>query len=195
MLSRHRRRLSVVAAAVVALLLLAGCSNFEPSSQANETRAQQGSYDSLSANQPAQTMAHSPTREQLNFWIDTWDEPGKLSYVYLQNADGAIISQGVFEGLPVSYCVSLTPNYTWVEAIDPDTGREIEGSIERVPAPSVDGAYYSGGDCNKYYAKDATSGAYVQYSVGQGINELLYDQPLPGSVVGNALPLNPPTLP
>jgi hypothetical protein len=48
-----------------------------------------------------------------------------------------------------------------------------------VPAPGVDGVYYSGGQCNSYYGKDATTGAYVEYTAGLGINVLLFDEPLP----------------
>lgn len=35
-------------------------------------------------------MKYSPTRETINKWIETWDKPGKLSYVYLQNANGEV---------------------------------------------------------------------------------------------------------
>jgi hypothetical protein len=43
----------------------------------------------------------------------------------------------------------------------------------------VDGVYYSGGECNTYYGKDATTGSFIEYTVGLGINVLLYNQPLP----------------
>src|SRR3546814_12984023 len=42
----------------------------------------------------------------------------------------------------------------------------------------MDGTYSSGSNCNAYYGKDATTGAYVAFSVGQNQSYFLYDQPL-----------------
>jgi hypothetical protein len=120
-------------------------------------------------------MQHPITRISVNGWIATWDEPGKLAYVYLQGANGELLGYYILEGLPVSYCVSLTPTYTWEDI--PGDGSSTKA---QVPAPAMDGVYYGGaGACNTYYGFDAGTGAYIEYTAGLGINVLLYDQPLP----------------
>jgi hypothetical protein len=142
--------------------------------QKSETDIQQSNYDKVSKSQPAHTMPYSPTRDTVNFWIDTWKKPGKLSYVYLQAANGELIGYYIFKGLPVSYCVSLTPNYTFVDPKDDDVNQAYQ-----VPAPSIDSVYYSGGQCNSYYGRDATTNSYIEYTVGNGQNVLLYERALP----------------
>lgn len=161
---------------MVGALALSGCADgLDSSDSEKRTEAHQG----LEESQPAKTLDYSPTRETINFWIDTWDEPGKLSYVYLQNTDGEVIGYYVLEGLPVSYCAQISHPQKTV------------GSSSRsvVKAPANDGAYYGDGNCDTYYGKDATTGAYIEYTAGMGINVLLYDQPLPNQ--GDADPLGP----
>jgi len=175
-----KKTLTLVATAILALGL-AACDGEDSSTSAERTR-QGESYDHLVANQPAKSMTYSPTRETINFWIDTWNEPGKLSYVYLQGANGDLLGYYILEGLPVSYCAMLTPNYK----IHVGANNSLA-----VPAPGMDGAYYSGDQCNAYYGKDATTGAYVEYTAGLGINVLLYDAPLPRQDVQ---PLGPTTV-
>lgn len=168
-------KIAAVAAAALAAITLTSCQDSGQKS-ADAERGRVGStYDQLVAAQPAHTMSYSPTRATKNFWIDTWGKPGKLSYVYLQSGDGKLLGYYVLEGLPVSYCTSLVPTTDTVER--GDTG------IAVVPRPSVDGTYSSGGNCNAYYGKDATTGAYIEYTAGLGINVLLYDQPLPNANV------------
>ncbi|EHR52068.1 hypothetical protein SacmaDRAFT_3865 [Saccharomonospora marina XMU15] len=155
--------------AVVALLFAAGCTS--DTAQDHERARQQSGYDRLTSAQPAEQMGYSPTRETINYWIKTWDEPQKLSYVYLLAGNGQLVGYYVFTGLPVSYCASLTPTYRW----------EGGGSqSEPVPAPAMDGVYYSGqGSCETYYGRDATTGSYLEYTVGTGISALVYEEPLP----------------
>lgn len=167
----------LVAALVAATALVAvACEQpaRDPSAQRKEAQVRQSSYEGLVAGQPAKGMSYSPTRSTVNYWIETWDEPKKLAYVYLLASNGQLIGYYVFEGPPVSMCASLTPTYKFTEI---DGGEYNADAL--VPAPSVDGVYYSGGQCNQYYGRDATSGAYMEFSIGGGINYLLYDQPLP----------------
>jgi hypothetical protein len=145
-------------------------------SQKNEATIRQNSYDHLVKEEPAHTMAVSPTRKTINFWIDTWGhDPDKLSYVYLQAGNGQLVGYYIFKGLPVTYCAALTPTYEFVGT--PDDGSDDKN--QQVPAPSVDGVYYSGGQCDSYYGRDATTGAYIEYTVGGSQNVLVYDRPLP----------------
>lgn len=172
-------RYALIVLGVIALFLVTfagSCDdNGNRAAQDNESAIQQDNYSRLAAATPAHTMKVSPTRNTINGWIDTWgSDPNKLSYVYFQAATGALTGYYIFKGLPVNYCVSLTPNYRWEDA--PDDGGDQKF---QVPAPSIDGVYYSGGGCQTFYGFDAVSGAYMEYTVGSGINVLLYDQPLP----------------
>ncbi|GAB3476773.1 hypothetical protein [Amycolatopsis cihanbeyliensis] len=164
---RGMTRKAVIGAAVA--LAATGCT--EDSSQDHELARQQSGYDRLTAAQPAERMSYSPTRATINYWIETWDEPDKLAYVYLQAGNGKLVGYYIFKGLPVSYCASLTPTYRW----------ERHGSnSSRVPAPAMDGVYYTGGgSCQTYYGRDATTDSYLEYTVGTGISALIYEQPLP----------------
>lgn len=156
---------------VVLTVTLAGCLEGDSSSQTKETSIQQSTYTKLAEKEPAKEMTNPKTRETINFWTDTWNEEGQLAYVYLQNADGKMIGFFVLDGPPVSMCASLTPNFRVVGN---------SGSSSRVvtPAPGIDGVYRSSEDCSRYFGKDATSGTYVEFTVGMGINMLLYTEPL-----------------
>jgi len=161
---------------------LGGCTSASPTAQEKENSSLQSGYEALVNQQPGKDMSYSPTRDTINFWVDTWNKPNKLSYVYMQNADGKMTGYYVFKGLPVSYCAALKPT---VKEDSNEHGRLL------IPQPSVDGVYYSGGQCNTFFGKDATSGSYIEYTAGLGINVLLYDQPLPRQDVQ---PLGPSTI-
>jgi len=164
------KKFMLIPLALVAIVMLSAAScDDSGSSQQKETTTQQNSYDKLVKADPAHEMTYSPTRKTINFWVDTWNKPGQLAYVYLQNADGNLIGYYVLEGPPVSMCTALTPNYRI---------RDDQNGNLLLPAPGIDGVYYSGGECDTYYGKDATTGAYIEYTVGLGINVLLYTQPL-----------------
>lgn len=168
-----------VAMVVASIGITTACSARDDSSQSRESQSRQSSYDRQVANQPARTMGYSPTRETINFWIATWDKPNKLSFVYLIASNGQKVGYFVFKGLPVSYCASLTPNYEFRDV--PGDGDSVPDF--QVPAPGVDGVYYSGGQCNTYYGRDATTNSYLEYNVGTGISALVYERPLPLSDV------------
>jgi hypothetical protein len=172
----------IVVLAVVLGFLLAGCSYSQPqpNGQQEEQKSGQKNYDRLVAQDPAHDLNYSYTRKTINFWTDTWGKPGKNAYLYLMNNEGKVIAYAVLDGPPVSMCTSLRPNYQFV-----DPKGDGVNDLFQVPAPGTDGAFYSGGECNTYYGKDAATGAYVQYTAGQGINPLLRDQPFtPDSVQG-----------
>lgn len=166
------RLLSIVALVALIALVAAGCGEDSAGNKAtkNERQTQQNNYAKLASQQPAHTMAYSPTRETINFWIDTWSKPGKLAYVYLQAGNGQLVGYYIFKGLPVSYCASQTPPYTFVNAHD---------NWWDEPAPAIDGVYYSGGQCNAYYGRDASNNAYIEFTAGGTQNVLIYDRPLP----------------
>ena len=172
-----RRRTALAGTALALVLGLTACDPGSTSSSDKESQSRDSTYDQLVAGQPAHSMNYSPTRDTINQWIDTWGKKGAVSYVYLQGGDGKLLGYFVLKGLPVSYCVGLTPPEQKTQV---DLGDANGDAL--VPAPSVDGAYYSGADCNSYYGFTADSGTYVQFTVGQSQNVLLYNQPLPQAV-------------
>jgi hypothetical protein len=167
-----------------------GCSasNYNDTAAGQENATRKSNYDRLVENQPAHTMTYSPTRETKNFWIDTWGEPGKLSYVYMMNGSGDIVGYYIFEGLPVSYGVSLIPPY---ELIWADLG-QYDGQIV-VPAPSIDGTYASAANVHTFYGKDALTGAYMEYYAGFGLNPLLHSEPVPLQKYAESQPMGAAT--
>ena len=185
---RSMKRIAAGVAAVVMAVSISACSvPSEEGGQETENKTRQSNYDRLTKNQPAESMDYSPTRETKNFWIRTWGEKGKLSYVYLMNGSGEVFGYFVMEGLPVSYCTSLIPPYQIKDYIGSNGGNALA-----VPGPSIDGTFSSSSNCNVFYGKDATSGAYLEYTAGMGINALLFSEPMPQ--YGAAQPLGDATL-
>lgn len=169
---------------IIALGLIVGVAAFAAAcddgsdnpGQKAESQTQQSNYDRLAALEPAHRMAVSPTRNTINFWIDTWGkDPEKLAYVYMLNSLGQTTGYYIFKGLPVSYCASITPNYTFVD-VPGDGNDQKTGPLA---APSIDGVYYSGGGCDAFYGKDASSGSYVEFTVTAASGYRLFDRPLP----------------
>lgn len=185
------RGIIVPTVGVIVLATTAGACDDGPKNEtrSKENTARSSNYDRLVANQPAHTGDYSPTRETKNFWIDTWmKKPGKLSYVYIQNARGDY-GYYILKGLPVSYCVSLLP---------PETKQGIDlgefGGETMVQGPSMDGTYSSSSNCNTMYGKDAESGAYVEFTIGTNQSYFLYDQPMDLPQYKNATPLGASTI-
>lgn len=173
-MSRTAKIAAASTAAIVGLGVLVACGPGASATQ-KESKVQGDNYSRLVAAEPAHTMATSPSRATINFWIDTWGkDPNKLAYVYLQASNGQLIGYYVFKGLPVSYCAALTPTY---KIYNGDKGDVL------TPAPSIDGVYYSGGQCAAYYGRDASTNAYIEYTIGTGISALIYDRPLPSAKV------------
>ncbi|MFI6083935.1 hypothetical protein ACIBBB_23650 [Streptomyces sp. NPDC051217] len=173
-------RISVASAAALTLVLgLTACD--DDSSQTKETKAKQKSYDQLVANQPAGRMEYSPTREAINQWVKTWGKKGKLSYVYIQNAKGEY-GYFVMKGMPVARCQMLTPT----EKVDSSTNGRVV-----VALPGMDGTYSSGSMCDAYYGFDATTGVFMEFTVGMNQSFFLFDRPMSMPEYATAKQLGP----
>lgn len=160
------------------------------SGRTKESKKVDGNYERLVKNQPAEEGEYSPTRETKNFWIRTWmKDPKKLSYVYIQNANGEV-GYFVLQGLPVTYCVSLLPPEKYNRY---DMGEDGSAGL-LLKSPSMDGTYSSNTNCTSYYGKDAVTGAYVEFSVGQNQSYFLYDKPMNLPQYKDAKPLGPSTV-
>lgn len=171
----QRKLIMIIGIIALLAFVMMGASECDPDAgdkaHKKEEAAQGNNYSSLQEKQPASSMSYSPTREGLNKWMKTWEEPNKISYVYLIASNGQKVGYYVFDGLPVSYCASLTPP-------DEISRYGAEGSAV-TQAPSMDGVYYSGSQCSQYFGYDATTGTYIEFSIGSGLNFLVTDQPLP----------------
>ena len=175
-----RHRLVIIIAALIATLTIAGCDD-TVTSEDRERKTNASNYENVTAKQPAGSMDYSPTREGINKWIETWEEPGKISYVYI--TDGDSTGYYVLEGLPISYCASLTP---------PERAQwEYDYGVTNLPNPSMDAVFYSGSQCLQYYGFDAKTGTYIEFSIGGTQNYFLSEQPLP---IPDAQPLGFTTL-
>lgn len=161
-----RNKLVLIMISILTILLVA-CE--EESAEKSETGVQNSNYEKLVELEPAKEVTNPKTRETVNFFTETWNEEGQLAYVYLQNSSGDMIGYYALDGPPVSMCTALTP---------PDrlAGNYSDSSVRQ--APGIDGVYRSAEDCSRYYGKDASTGSYVEFTVGMGINMLLYTEPL-----------------
>lgn len=170
-----RKIISIVVLILVGVFAFSACATgTAPSAASKENDSRNKTYTSLTDSQPAHSMSYSPTRATKNFWIDTWNKPGKLAYVYLVNANGDASSYFITVGPPVTYCSSLVPPYQKIKIDLGDYGGEAV-----VPAPSVDGTFSSGADCSRLYGKDAVSGTYVEFTVGMGQSLRMFDRQVP----------------
>ncbi len=168
----------------VLLFALVGCTG-PPDAAERDSDAKVNAYEQLQRQQPAERMDYSPARNSINKWVQQWEVPGKLSYVYLYSESGVPLGYYIFEGLPVSYCTSQT------RPVQPqwDAGA---GAL-LVPLPGVDGTYSSGAACDQYFGVEANTGTILEFG-GGGISYLLSERPLPvphqplGVSVEQALP-------
>lgn len=165
-------------------LLFAACGG-EGKSTNSERKAQTSSYDQAVAAEPAHGCGSGcPTRHTINAWVDTWKVKGQLAFTYILNNAGDKVGYYVLQGPPVSSCAALTPTYKFV-----DVAGDGADTRYQVPAPSLDGVFYSGGQCNAYYGIDASTGSYLEFSIGGALNYLLSSQPL--AIEADVKPLGP----
>ena len=193
MKTKYRKGTIVAGAVLTAMLALtaAECgSDTTSDGQKKEAASRTSNFDRLAAAQPAHTVKYSPTRATKNAWIDTWGQkPGVLAYMYIQNMKGEY-GYYVLKGLPVSYCVSLVSPDQIIETTDGDGS----WATNVVRAPSMDGTYGSGANCNSYYGIDAVTGAYMEFSVGIGQSYQLFSQPMDLPQYEDASPMGPSTI-
>lgn len=181
---------TVAVAAALTAGVMAACSGGDNGSKASASagsdagaakKAEQAAQDADYATAVAQVPAahcdgRCPSRATVNFWIDIWKVPGQLDFVYYRE-NGQTTGYYVFAGPPVSLCTSITPPYTTKKINADGSGGADEDVI--VSAPGMDGVYYSGGDCNRLYGKDATTGRYIGFMIGYGASIVESTTPMP----------------
>jgi hypothetical protein len=176
---RRERMKTVLLAGMTAALTMftiAACSDETPTEQQQQADKRDATYQTLLDQYEVSDPTYSNDLVNIDFWVDTWGtEPGKLAYVYLLSADGEFIGYYVLDGLPTTKCKNATPTY---ELLDfPGDGDSYPDM--QVPAPGLSGTYSTGtGDCTTFYGKDASTGAYVEWTVTE-LTMLTFDQPYP----------------
>lgn len=174
----HRRMTRTIATLTAAAALLLGataCDEEATKSQQEQAAKRDAVYDALLADQEVSSPTYSNDLANIDFWVDTWGTaPGKLAYVYLLSGTGEFIGYYILDGLPTTKCKNATP--TW-DTITGTSGGYSQTLI--VPAPGLSGTYGTGsGDCTTFYGKDASTGAYVEWTVTE-LTMLTFDQPFP----------------
>lgn len=156
------RRMTKTLLALVAGLALFGavaCEDGPPSEKQEQSEKNANVYEQILANQEVSDPTYSNDLENIDFWVDTWgSDPGALAYVYLLSSDGDFIGYYILKGLPTTKCKNATPTY---EIIYDEYGGNVV-----VPAPGLSATYGTGsGDCTTFYGQDASTGAYVEWTV------------------------------
>lgn len=180
-----RKLILFVVAILFTGITLSSCTETEPSAERQEQKTGAQNYENLAKQEPSKPTTYPANRKTINFYTTTWGEHAKTAYVYLTNASGEVVSYVVMDGPPVSMCTSLRPPYKLLDPAGDGVGPNLV-----VPAAGTDGVFYSGGECNTYYGKDASSGAFVEFSVGQSQSFILRDQPFTPESLQGALNLS-----
>lgn len=182
---KHAARIVAATALTSTMALgLTGCLE-DNDAKAEENKRKEATYERLVANQPAVAMDYSPTRESLNQWVKTWGKPNQLSYVYIQNAKGEY-GYMVMKNLPVPRCKMLTAN---TKPYGTSSGGLINTEL-----PGMDGTYTAPGTCNSYFGFDATTGAYMEFTIGMNQSFFLFNAPATLPEFSSAKPLGMTTI-
>ncbi len=164
------------------LLLGAGCDveSAQQSSGNQEQNKTEANQRKLVNAQPPVSLDWSLERENINKRTTLWNNPNKVSYIYLVNY-GKVMAFYTIKGKVSSVNSQITNSeqLTWrcVNAdgtYDPDG--YCGGSVQRVvsgsvPSPAEDGSYGTNGDAIFFFT---TEGAYVEWAG----DYMLADQPL-----------------
>jgi hypothetical protein len=180
------KRKHLMLVAVVAMLILAGCSTTDSGeAEADEIASDTGSdlenvtigasywyevkmteknQNHLVREQPPFTMDSSLERENLIRRYQYLNDENNVHHVYLMSNDGKVISYFVAQGKVSSVNSKLTNDVQIVadNRCLKDVGHESEGAcFKRVESPQMDGSYGTNGDAIFFFT---TSGDYVEYN-------------------------------
>ena len=140
--------LTLLSALIISLLIL-GCRQ---SVQDVDKEVQESVLARAQAAVPAYQIDNFLSRKAVNEWLSRVDTSDKLWYVYVMADTGAFIGYYISRTIPLSYGVSITnPQQALVEfAGDPV-----------LPAPGLDGVFYTGVDKTAWYFFDAETDALI----------------------------------
>lgn len=166
------RKLLITCLTIGLAMTLTACN-----AESDETTSERGARVQESIMQKAQSSVPVPqtnnflTRKAVAKWMERMDQPQKLFYIYVLADTGNVIGYYVAQTRPVSECALMTAPKR-LERGD----RGSYGGDFQMPAPALDGVYYTGGcDSGEAFFFDAETDAFIGLS---GLNYFVADQPL-----------------
>lgn len=148
--------------------LLSAC-NIEESSTRTGSRIQEENMRNAIKNLPVPQVRQFTTRKTIVRWVEHANEPDQTHYVYVMLPGVGYVGYYVADSAPVNICTSLTPPVREYSTAG-------QGSNPLGPAPALDGVYYGGAGCDKWYFFDVNSGAKIE--VGGQMAFFVSSQPL-----------------
>lgn len=153
---------------ILASFFMIGCKVEEDTSRkgiAAQEKTMQSAFDAI----PIPNVSNFPTRETIKRYMEHDNKPDQTHYVYVMLPGVGYVGYYVSDSAPVNICTSMTP-----------TQREYhvagQGPNPLGPAPGLDGVYYSGSSCDKWYFFDASTGAKIE--IGGDMAFFVSSQPL-----------------
>lgn len=127
------------------------------------------SQSNFNASQPPTMLTWSLERENLNKRNQRWNDPNKISYIYLFEY-GRLVGYYPMKGKVSSVNSKLTSNEQVViaDSHNGNGGSYAQGVVE---SPSMDGSYGSNGDAIFFFLTDGT---YMEWNG----HYLLFDKPM-----------------
>jgi hypothetical protein len=161
----------LLALPTLALLVFmgAGCDEVNNTANQEQTLTEQNQSRLLAA-QPPTKLDWSLERENINKRTKLWNDPNKVSYIYLINF-GRVMAFYTIKGKVTSVDSQITNPEQLTSArvqLGDSNYHIVDGAI---PSPSEDGSYGTNGDGVFFFT---TEGAYVETK----LEYILADQPL-----------------
>ena len=159
--------IGLVAMATVVFFTSSG--TYESTGRETLTVQQEKLTKQISTTQPAPMIAHFLERKTVAKWVDRFDKPSVITYVYLVSF-GNVLGYYVVDGKPVSTRSYLQPEETFER--DVDVG-EAYGDV-LVSAPSLDGTWGEDNPGIRFFTAEGTA---VEWG-GMGATYLYSDAPI-----------------
>lgn len=157
-----------IAAFCAIALIAVGCQ--EESSTRSGTKIQEQNMKNAVRALPVPEVRQFTTRKTIIRWVEHANEPDQTHYVYVMLPGVGYVGYYVADSAPVNICTSLTPPVRHYN----DVGAS--GQAPLGPSPALDGVYYGGSGCDKWYFFDVSSEAKIE--VGGQMAFFVSTQPL-----------------
>lgn len=145
--------MKLIATAVIlaSAFALTGCPT-ESTQETGSKIQEQGMKRAINA-VPVPEVKRFTTRETIARWIKHANKPDQTHYVYVMLPGVGFVGYYVADSAPVNICTAMTPT------------KRVEnwhGSKHIMDSPALDGVYYGGAGCDKWYFFDVTTGAKLE---------------------------------
>lgn len=152
---------------VFGLLGLQGCRSDKGTAEKEQERTEENQSKLLKIQPPVQ-LDWSLERENINKRTMLWNNPNKISYIYLVNY-GKVMSFFTIKGKVSSVNSQITNPAQLAHRVYHYLGRNLQEGI--LPSPAEDGSYGTNGDAIFFFTTDGT---YVEWAG----DYMLCDKPL-----------------